>query len=386
MASVTLRSVTKSYDQTNVLRDINLDIEDGEFVTLLGPSGCGKSTLLKIIAGLDRQTDGDVVIGGRPVFHERPAARNVAMVFQSYALYPHMTAYQNMALPLAMRTLSLVERLPFIGRLVPGTTARRKAMRQRIVEAARMLGIEALLDRRPAQLSGGQKQRIAVGRALVRHPDVFLLDEPLSNLDAKLRHQMRDEIVAVHRRAGVTSIYVTHDQAEAMTMADRVALMMDGVLQQVATPREIYTNPANLNVATFVGSPPINLIDARYDSGDGLLLGETRLALPQPPAQAGAMTAGLRPEALILLPPDQPGWFQATVRRVEYLGADLIVTVKADGVASDLVARVSPETEIQIEPGRPVGISADPGALLFFDANGDRIGRDSRSEHRHARG
>lgn len=373
MTSVELRSVYKSYDATPVLHGINLTVSSGEFLALLGPSGCGKSTLLKIIAGLDAQTSGEVIIGGRSLRYERPAERNVAMVFQSYALYPHMTAFQNMLLPLAMRELSIWQRLPVLGRLLPGTKATYRDLRERVHATARMLEIETLLERRPAELSGGQKQRIAVGRALVRNPSLFLLDEPLSNLDAKLRHQMREEIVAVHERSGVTSIYVTHDQAEAMTMADRIVLVMDGLIQQIATPREIYTNPANLKVAAFVGSPQINLMEARRLDETTIKLGPATIPLDNRLHTSERLTAGLRPEALVLLPAEQDGWFKANVTRIEYLGSEVLVTVQPTGLPNSLTAKLPPEHPFIPASGNSVTVSAGPEALLFFDEEGERV-------------
>jgi multiple sugar transport system ATP-binding protein len=263
MASVRLRDIRKAFRETQILHGVSLDVADGEFLTLVGPSGCGKSTLLRIIAGLDQHDEGVVLIGERPVDHLPPKARDVAMVFQSYALYPYMTVAENIALPLVMRRMNAWQRLPFVGRVLPGTAAQRHAIAEETGEVARVLGISQLLERRPAQLSGGQRQRVALGRAMVRHPQAFLMDEPLSNLDAKLRVQARAEIAELHRRLGATFIYVTHDQAEAMTMSDRVAVMMGGRLLQVAPPQEIYDRPATLEVARFVGTPEINVLPAQ---------------------------------------------------------------------------------------------------------------------------
>ena len=380
MASVELRSVSKSFGSTPVLLGVDIDIRDGEFVALLGPSGCGKSTLLKIIAGLEQQTSGEVIIGGRPMRRERPRARNVAMVFQSYALYPHMTARENMLLPLAMRELSVFQRLPFVGRLIPGTSATRAAIARRVEATARMLEIEPLLERRPGELSGGQKQRIAVGRALVREPAVFLLDEPLSNLDAKLRQQMREEIVAVHRRVGVTTVYVTHDQVEAMTMADRIVLMMDGVVQQIADPETIYEAPANLAVATFVGTPQINLLCGTVERTSSLRVGRGALTIDRGFAAGRRLTLGLRPEAVRLLPAGHRQGVAAIVTRVEYLGAELIVSLETASLETHLTARLSLEAVARLArlPRRGDAVTADldPSAMLYFDETGQRLERE----------
>src|SRR5882757_790899 len=251
MSEISIRHIAKSFGAVSVLRGVSLEIEDGEFMTLLGPSGCGKSTLLRILAGLEHQDAGSVAIGGRTVDGVRPKRRDVAMVFQSYALYPHMTVGKNIALPLMMRRLSSWQRLPFIGRLLPGTAGARAEIEAAVLTTAKALGIDHLIHRKPGQLSGGQRQRVAVGRAMVRRPSVFLMDEPLSNLDAKLRVQMRAEIRTLQRELGVTTVYVTHDQSEAMTMGDRVAVMRKGVLQQVAAPHALYDDPDSLFVGAF---------------------------------------------------------------------------------------------------------------------------------------
>ncbi|MGY6646285.1 MAG: ABC transporter ATP-binding protein [Salinarimonas sp.] len=372
MAAVTLQGIEKHYDAHQALSGIDLEVADGEFVALLGPSGCGKSTLLKIIAGLDAQSAGALHIGSRALRHERPSERNIAMVFQSYALYPHMSVYENLALPLAMRDLAAWQRLPLIGRFTPGYRRRRAAIDRRVQETARMLGLEALLDRRPAQLSGGQKQRVAVGRALIRHPDVFLLDEPLSNLDAKLRGQMREEIVAVHARTGVTTIYVTHDQIEAMTMADRVALMMDGVIQQVAPPREIYADPVNLRVAGFIGSPPINALPARLE-GARLEIGTRAIILPNAVAMTGSCICGIRPEALQIADADA-ALVAGRITRIEFLGAEAILSLAPDLPGLPVVQmRCHPEDIDHLATGDTIGLTARPEALLLFDRDGARI-------------
>ncbi len=284
MASVELRDIRKSYASLDVIHGISLDITDGEFIALVGPSGCGKSTLLRMIAGLEEITDGDILIGGTVVNSMTPRERNIAMVFQSYALYPHMTVAENMGfnLKLAGQPKNVID--------------------ERVAEAARMLDLGKLLDRKPSQLSGGQRQRVAMGRAVVRNPAVFLFDEPLSNLDAKLRVQMRSEIKALHQKVGTTSIYVTHDQIEAMTLADRVVVLNHGRIEQQGTPLELYKTPANLFVAAFIGSPAMNLIEGVVDGEgdqpaarlkDGTAI---RIAASRNVTRGQSVTIGLRPE------------------------------------------------------------------------------------------
>lgn len=286
MASVTLSNVKKSYGALEIIHGVRLSIEDGEFIALVGPSGCGKSTLLRMIAGLEEITDGDVLIGGKVVNELTPRERNIAMVFQSYALYPHMTVAENMGFNLRL------------------SGATKQVIAERVGEAARMLDLVPLLDRKPAQLSGGQRQRVAMGRAVVRNPAVFLFDEPLSNLDAKLRVQMRSEIKTLHQKVGTTSIYVTHDQIEAMTLADRIVVLNQGRVEQEGTPLELYKTPANLFVAAFIGSPAMNILDGTVEGeggepaarlGDGTAI---RIAPDRKVKRGQAIKVGLRPEHL----------------------------------------------------------------------------------------
>ncbi|TCN20595.1 ABC transporter ATP-binding protein [Sinorhizobium americanum] len=287
MASVELRDIRKSYGALEVIHGVSLAIAEGEFIALVGPSGCGKSTLLRMIAGLEEISDGEVLIGGRVVNPLTPRERNIAMVFQSYALYPHMTVAENMGFNLKLSGLS------------------RPQIDKRVGEAARMLALTELLDRKPNQLSGGQRQRVAMGRAIVRDPAVFLFDEPLSNLDAKLRVQMRTEIKALHQKVATTSIYVTHDQIEAMTLADRIVVLNGGRIEQVGTPLELYRTPANLFVAGFIGSPAMNVLEGTIDAADGepaVRLGDgsaIRIAPERKVRLGQAVRIGLRPEHFV---------------------------------------------------------------------------------------
>ncbi|WP_341705521.1 ABC transporter ATP-binding protein, partial [Ferrovibrio sp.] len=370
MAQVLLRSIEKSFGETRVLKGIDLAIEDGEFVSLVGPSGCGKSTLLRIIAGLEHQDAGSVTIGSRAVDGVRASDRNLSMVFQSYALYPHLTVAENIAVPLRMRELDMWQRLPLLGRFLPGTGARLRHIGVAVDDAARMLDITHLMDRRPGQLSGGQRQRVALGRALVRRPDAFLLDEPLSNLDAKLRVHTRAEIAELHRRLGATFIYVTHDQAEAMTMSDRIAVMMDGALLQVATPDEIYNNPADIRVAGFIGSPQMNLLPVRQDHDGTVVVQTARLPLHVSTPQPG-LTLGVRPEAVRVA--GHGGALQGFVRHIENLGSELFVQVGDTGAADRIVARLEPAEGRHLCVGMPVGLGFDPARTILFGEDGRRV-------------
>lgn len=326
MASVQLQQVKKSYDgRHNVIHGIDLEIQHGEFVVFVGPSGCGKSTLLRMIAGLESITDGDVLIDGKRVNDEPPRHRDIAMVFQDYALYPHKSLYDNMAFGLRLRKTPEEE------------------IKQRVMDAARLLRIDHMLDRKPAALSGGQRQRVAIGRAIVRQPKVFLFDEPLSNLDAQLRNEMRSEIKKLHQRLGATIIYVTHDQVEAMTLADRIAVLSGGHKMQYATPDDIYNRPAAQFVAGFTGSPPMNLVPCQLDaSGANLGLG-AHVKLPSDllsrATNVSGHVFGIRPENLTLAPvhaPDEVA-LQAHVVISEPLGAETLVTFQVGQV--ELVAR-----------------------------------------------
>ncbi len=338
----------KGDNTVEVLKRIDIDVAPGEFLILVGPSGCGKSTLLNIIAGLEEPTEGSIAIGDKNVVGVPPAQRDIAMVFQSYALYPTMSVAENIGFALEIRKVPKAER------------------QARIAEVAAMLQIEHLLDRRPSQLSGGQRQRVAMGRALARNPQLFLFDEPLSNLDAKLRVEMRAEIKRLHQLSGITSVYVTHDQVEAMTLGSRIAVMKGGVLQQLGTPDEIYNRPANTYVATFIGSPTMNLIEGRAEGGQFAIAGAT-LAMTAPSNPGQATLLGLRPEHVRLS--DAAAW-RGVVNLVEPTGADTYVVVET--AAGKVTVRTAPQT--QVRPGDQVGLDLEANHVTWFDqASGLRL-------------
>jgi multiple sugar transport system ATP-binding protein len=363
MASIVLRRISKRFGTTEVLRDVTLEIAHGEFLAILGPSGCGKSTLLRILAGLEGLDAGTVELDGRDVTEMPAKARNLAMVFQSYALYPHMTVAGNIAVPLEMRRLSALRRVPVLGALLPGTSLRRRAIAQDVRRVADSLGLAPLLARRPAQLSGGQRQRVALARAMVREPAAFLMDEPLSNLDARLRGEAREEILALQRRLGATMVYVTHDQAEAMAMADRVAVMQTGRVLQVAPPQALYDEPASLEVARFVGSPPMNALPATVGADGIVSIAGTRLPL-RARAESGTATLGVRPEALL---PVEADGLPAEVTRVERLGAEAILHALV--AETPVLSRVEPTTAIC--PGARILLRPQRAAL--FTKDGARV-------------
>ena len=348
-----LRGIVKDFGRTRVLDGVDLDIHPGEFLTLVGPSGCGKSTLLRIIAGLEIQSAGTVSIAGRPVDHLRPSERDVAMVFQSYALYPHMSVAANIASPLELRRLKLIERLPILRWLSPRRARVMREIMSEVRAMAEQLQLTALLDRRPAQLSGGQRQRVALGRAMVRQPLAFLMDEPLSNLDAKLRVLMRTELAELHARLAATFVYVTHDQVEAMTLADFVVVMNKGRIEQIGTPQELYRAPQTRFVAGFIGSPTMNFIACRLEQGGGGLrvVIDGGPVLPVPPdrtARYGShvgkpMLLGLRPEHLTeprLPQRADTDVFDITVDVIEPLGMETMVFFRLGAVP--VCARVDP--------------------------------------------
>jgi multiple sugar transport system ATP-binding protein len=339
----------KGDNTVEVLKRIDIDVAPGEFLILVGPSGCGKSTLLNIIAGLEEPTEGSISIGDRNVVGVPPAQRDIAMVFQSYALYPTMSVAENIGFALEIRKVPKAER------------------QTRIAEVAAMLQIEHLLDRRPSQLSGGQRQRVAMGRALARNPQLFLFDEPLSNLDAKLRVEMRAEIKRLHQISGITSVYVTHDQVEAMTLGSRIAVMKGGVLQQLGTPDEIYNRPANTYVATFIGSPTMNLIEGRATGTGQFSITGAQLALNALGKEQQLTLLGLRPEHIRLN--DAAAW-RGVVNLVEPTGADTYVVV--DTAAGKVTVRAAPQT--QVRPGDAVGLEIQADHVTWFDkASGLRL-------------
>ncbi len=350
MASVTLKQIGKSYGTVTAVEQFDLEIADGEFLVLLGPSGCGKSTTLRMIAGLESITRGDLLIGGARVNDTDPKDRKVAMVFQNYALYPHKTVFDNMAMALKLQKMPKAE------------------IADRVNRVAEMLGLTPYLQRKPAALSGGQRQRVAIGRAIVRTPEVFLFDEPLSNLDAQLRVKMRMELKELHERLGVTSVYVTHDQVEAMTLADRIVILDRGKIAQIGTPRDVYDHPANEFVAGFIGSPSINFMSATR-VGDHWQITGSDLVLPDynPGATtASALTLGIRPEHIEVLAPtaaDAPWSFEAKVKLAELLGADALLNLSVMG--QPMLARVG-GTDFPVA-GQTVRVRFDPARILAFD-------------------
>jgi multiple sugar transport system ATP-binding protein len=374
--SIDIMELEKQFDRVPVLKRINLHVREGEFLTLLGPSGCGKSTLLRLLAGFEACTDGRIMIGGRDVSSLPPKQRDIAMVFQSYALYPHMTVRANMAVPLEMARLSFRHRLPGVSLLSSRVRGIRNDIDTDIGEVAKQLGLEALMDRKPSQLSGGQRQRVAVGRAMVRHPGVFLMDEPLSNLDAKLRQQLRDEIVDLHRRTGITFIYVTHDQTEAMTMSDRIAVMEGGEIKQCGAPAEIYDRPDYLSVARFVGTTAINELPITVSKGLALLKGRP-LQLTLPGIADGSYHLAIRPERLHPTE-DGDGDFSLMVEQVEFAGNDVGIRCNGTDIGAGTVrVQMRPENFARLTTGRHAGerialrITSD--AALIFDQNGRRV-------------
>ncbi len=373
MAEVRFEHVTKSYTPgTNVITDLNLVVNDGEFLVLVGPSGCGKSTALRMIAGLEAITEGDLFIGTRQVNDIAPKDRDIAMVFQNYALYPHMNVYDNLAFSLKLRHI------------------KRQEIEQRVQKAAQMLGLGDYLRRRPRELSGGQRQRVALGRALVREPQVFLLDEPLSNLDAKLRVQTRAEISRLHQATGTTFVYVTHDQVEAMTMGDRIAVLSAGLIQQLGTPQELYDTPANLFVAGFIGSPAMDFFRGRLVQRDGRVMiaigdgSETKqLSLAGEAAARFAhlatpdgnpVTVGIRPEDVRLAAPSETDTIDGTVEVVEHLGNELLVYLRVPGLLSTedvqshlAIVRLSAATIVHV--GEALTLAVDTSKLHVFDSS-----------------
>jgi len=355
VATLALRAVRKLFGETVAVQGFDLEVADGEFVVLIGPSGCGKSTILRMVAGLEQVSSGQILIDGTVVNEREPGQRDVAMVFQDYALYPHMSVAENMGFSLRYRGF------------------RREDIRRRVAEAAAVLDIAHLLERRPRELSGGQRQRVAMGRAIVRDPKLFLFDEPLSNLDAKLRVQMRTELKKLRERLRATTLYVTHDQVEAMTLADRIVVLQGGLVQQVGTPEEVYERPATAFVAGFMGAPAMNLLPCRLEPGRAVLPGGEALPLPSVRAEGDAWL-GIRPESLTWLPPEAPpapAEFRGPARVVEPLGAETLVTLDVSG--SELHARIPPRRVRSA--GEPVRLRLEPADLHLFkrDDGGARL-------------
>ncbi|MET3598267.1 ABC transporter ATP-binding protein [Martelella mangrovi] len=354
MANISLKNVKKSFGSVEVIHDVSLDVRDGEFLALVGPSGCGKSTLLRMLAGLEEVTAGEIQIGAKTVNDLSPRERNIAMVFQSYALYPHMTVRQNMSFNLRLS----------------GTP--KAQQNERVDEAARMLGLENLLDRKPANLSGGQRQRVAMGRAVVRNPEVFLFDEPLSNLDAKLRVQMRAEIKALHQKVRTTSVYVTHDQIEAMTLADRIVVLNGGIIEQVGRPLDLYREPANLFVAGFIGSPAMNFIDAEIAKKGETVVGHcvdgNDIVLPASYADKAGLdvTLGFRPEDFAL----GDGSFAGSVTMIEPTGAQTLVSVSTGKTAQPFLAVVDAASEYAVD--QTIQAHVPPEKVHVFDRKSGR--------------
>ena len=345
MAGLIIKNVSKSFNESCVLKNINLELVDGELIVLLGPSGCGKSTLLRIVAGLESADTGEIYISNTRIDQKEPKNRNVALVFQNYALYPHMTVEKNLAFPL------LVAKIPKID------------IKKRVLEVAELLGLSEKLKEKPGRLSGGERQRVALGRAIIREPAIFLLDEPLSNLDADLRSRMRREIVALQRRMRKTLIHVTHDQTEALTMADRIVLMNKGEIIQVGTPRDLYQNPVDLFTAKFIGYPPINLIKSKVLNGMlsplGMALSDAHL-----PDKSHDFLVGFRPEDLIL---NENGKLAGKVEACEYLGGQVLLRIESNGIRLISLAPLS-----KVTAADEVRFSVSPDALLFFDCESQK--------------
>ena len=391
MAGVRFEDLSKTFpgrgggDPVDVIRQLNLTINDGEFLVLVGPSGCGKSTLLRLLAGLDHPSSGEIRIGTRPISDVPPARRNVAMVFQSYALYPHLSVRDNLSFGLrrsqARSTFQRIQDQAFRSTRMLPKPLRVRSVREEQIEArvntvARSLELTELLDRRPKELSGGQKQRVALGRAMARNPEVFLMDEPLSNLDAKLRTNTRQKIVELQRELGTTTVYVTHDQVEAMTMGDRIAVLNQGRLQQLGTPMELYRWPSNIFVAQFIGSPAMSLLPVTVGPNATLILGSKRIQVegemvkPLLQREGQHLTAGLRPEHWHLAPATNRN-LQAEVSHCERLGNEQILTcLLVDG---DQLIQVRGSADIKIKAGDPIHLDPDPIGWRLFEADGEAI-------------
>lgn len=346
MAGLTIINLVKTFGRRKVIDNVSFDVSEGEFCILLGPSGCGKSTVLRLIAGLERQDGGEIYIGDGEVSGLSPKERDIAMVFQSYALYPHLNVYDNIAFPLRIRKMSS------------------RDTKEKVLAAARLLDIEEMLHRKPKELSGGQRQRVAIGRAIVREPRLFLFDEPLSNLDAKLRSSMRVELAALHKKLGITTIYVTHDQIEAMTLGQKIVVLDNGVIQQIGTPREIYDKPANLFTASFIGMPSINLIEGRFiKTGDKILFRSDDLEVPvsrgdYEPHEGKDITAGIRPESL--RPGNGP--VRGSLEHIEHIGSETILYVRSGNVR--ITAKAA--ADFEGKTGENISLSLNTMDIHFF--------------------
>lgn len=368
-SSIAIKGIGKSFGSFPVLSDINLNVEAGEFLTLLGPSGCGKSTMLRMIAGFESPSVGSMDMNGERIDTKRPKERGLSMVFQNYALYPHMTVSENIAMPLMMRSMGFWERFPALGKFLPGARKKRTQIADRVKEIATTLEIEGLLARKPGQLSGGQRQRVALGRALAPAPGVFLMDEPLSNLDARLRIQMRTELTELHQRLGITFIYVTHDQVEAMTMSSRVAIIMDGQLVQIGAPSDVYLEPHDLRVAKFIGAHPINVIEAKQKSRiSNLFLRGLPDAL-----SSKAKHIAFRPEDATLTAHRTTDTICVTVQvaQVEDHGGDLLARLQSEADdAHTLLVRLPPENRGQVALGSQTMLCVPKAKIHCFDGEG----------------
>jgi len=389
MASIKLDRVTRTFGPKTAVSNVSLEVPDREFLVLLGPSGCGKSTLLRMLAGLESVSSGEIHLDRRRVDQLPPSARDMAFVFQSYALYPHMTVRRNITFPLIMREFKWWFHLPIIGGMAKRKIEESPEVSDLVGRTAKILALTEMMDRFPRTLSGGQRQRVALGRAMVRQPQVFLMDEPLSNLDAKLRMSMRAEIIKLHRDVGGTFVYVTHDQIEAMTMGTMIALMRDGVVQQFGTPREIYLDPANTFVARFIGTPPMNLIESRLERGT-LRIGEGTFALPPHLAAAASgdqhVLVGIRPNSLTIVERGE-GTLTGKVALVEHVGAESVIDVRLDHATTAHREEGEGRNEVMItESGYSdlrandaVSVAVDlTEAVLFSPDSGLRLRPDSR--------
>lgn len=374
---IKIDGISKRFGNTEVLRDISLAIKAGEFVTLLGPSGCGKSTLLRIIAGLERPDRGSLSTGEKALDAVAPKDRDLAFVFQSYALYPHLSVYDNIAAPLVMRELSAPQRLPVLGSFLPRAKEIRQSIDARVRRTSALLKLDALLDRQPSELSGGQQQRVALGRALVREPKIFLMDEPLANLDAGLRIHTRGEIARLHKEMGTTTLFVTHDQAEAAALSDRVAVMFGGEIRQFAPPVELYRNPVDLDVARFLTQPFLNVVPNIKAKDGAVSIGSAKLLIPDAIGINGSGTVAFRPEVASIVPPGQSDAIVVRTVRVEHLGVEAHVFLSGDNGA-EFVVRTSVEKAIALGADQTVGLAINPEKAWFFPLNGARQASDLR--------